>query len=38
VSAVILALLVVVHRKYGTSDVSELVKREQDKEQEEAEE
>ncbi|MCW4045451.1 MAG: NADH-quinone oxidoreductase subunit K [Candidatus Bathyarchaeota archaeon] len=37
VSAVILGLLVVVQRKYGTSDIGELVKSEQSKEQEEAE-
>ena len=34
VSAVILALLVIVHRKYGTSDVGELVQREQIPEEE----
>jgi NADH:ubiquinone oxidoreductase subunit K len=33
VSAVILALLVIVHRKYGTSDIGELVKMEQRKEE-----
>ena len=38
VSAIILALLVIVHRKYGTSDVGELVKHEESKEEEEAEE
>jgi len=38
VSAVILALLVVVHKKYGTSDIGALVKLEQGKEQKEAEE
>jgi NADH-quinone oxidoreductase subunit K len=37
VSAVILALLVVVHKKYGTSDISELVKMDQ-REQESEEE
>lgn len=37
VSAVILALLVVVHKKYGTSDIGTLVKLEQGKEQKEAE-
>ena len=37
VSAVILALLVIVHRKYGTSDVGELVKREELSEEEEVE-
>lgn len=35
VSAVILALLLIVHRKYGTSDVGELVKMEQSKEERE---
>jgi NADH:ubiquinone oxidoreductase subunit K len=35
VSAVILALLVVVHRKYGTSDIGELVKMERGKEERE---
>jgi NADH:ubiquinone oxidoreductase subunit K len=37
VSAVILALLVVVHKKYGTSDIGELVKMEQGKEEREGE-
>lgn len=37
VSAVILALLVVVHKKYGISDISELVKIEPTKEETEAE-
>ena len=37
VSAVILALLVVVHKKYGVSDISELVKIEPTKEETEAE-
>jgi NADH:ubiquinone oxidoreductase subunit K len=35
VSAVILALLVIVHKKYHVSDVGELVKMEQDKEERE---
>ena len=35
VSAVILALLVVVHKKYGTSDIGELVKTERGKEERE---
>jgi NADH:ubiquinone oxidoreductase subunit K len=35
VSAVILALLVVVHKKYGTSDIGELVKIERGKEERE---
>jgi NADH:ubiquinone oxidoreductase subunit K len=35
VSGVILALLVVVHKKYGTSDIGDLVKIEQEKEKEE---
>jgi NADH:ubiquinone oxidoreductase subunit K len=35
VSAVILALLVIVHKKYGTSDIGELVRMEQDKEERE---
>jgi NADH-quinone oxidoreductase subunit K len=35
VSAVILALLVVVHKKYGTSDIGELGKKERSKEQRE---
>ena len=35
VSAVILALLIVVHKKYGVSDVGELVKMEQSKEERE---
>jgi NADH-quinone oxidoreductase subunit K len=33
VSAIILALLVIVHKKYGTSDIGELVKMEQRKEE-----
>jgi NADH:ubiquinone oxidoreductase subunit K len=33
VSGVILALLVVVHKKYGTSDIGDLVKLEQEKEE-----
>ena len=33
VSGVILALLVVVHKKYGTSDIGDLVKIEQEKEE-----
>ena len=37
VSAVILALLVVVHKKYGISDISELVKTEERKEETEVE-
>jgi NADH:ubiquinone oxidoreductase subunit K len=37
VSAVILALLVVVHKKYGVSDISELVKIENEKEESEVE-
>jgi NADH:ubiquinone oxidoreductase subunit K len=37
VSAVILALLVIVHKKYGTSDIGALTKLEQGKEQQEAE-
>ena len=37
VSAVILALLVVVHKKYGISDISELVKTEETKEESEVE-
>ena len=37
VSAVILALLVVVHKKYGISDIGELVKMEERKEESEAE-
>jgi NADH:ubiquinone oxidoreductase subunit K len=37
VSAVILALLVIVHRKYGTSDIGELVKMEREKEEREVE-
>jgi multisubunit Na+/H+ antiporter MnhC subunit len=37
VSGVILALLVIVSKKYGTSDIGELVKIEQRKEEEEAE-
>jgi NADH-quinone oxidoreductase subunit K len=37
VSAVILALLVVVHKKYGTSDVGALLKMEQDKKEGEVE-
>jgi hypothetical protein len=32
VSAVILALLLIVHKKYGVSDIGELVKMEQGKE------
>jgi NADH-quinone oxidoreductase subunit K len=35
VSAVILALLVIVHKKYGTSDIGELVKMERGKEESE---
>jgi NADH-quinone oxidoreductase subunit K len=35
VSAVILALLVIVHKKYGTSDIGELVKMERSKEERE---
>jgi NADH:ubiquinone oxidoreductase subunit K len=35
VSAVILALLVIVHKKYGTSDIGELVKMERDEEERE---
>jgi NADH-quinone oxidoreductase subunit K len=35
VSAVILALLLIVHKKYGVSDIGELVKMEQDKEERE---
>ena len=35
VSAVILALLVIVHKKYGTSDIGELVKMELGKEERE---
>jgi NADH:ubiquinone oxidoreductase subunit K len=34
VSAVILALLVIVHKKYGVSDISELVKIDKEKESE----
>jgi NADH:ubiquinone oxidoreductase subunit K len=34
VSAVILALLVVVHKKYGTSDIGDLVKIEENKKEE----
>ena len=34
VSAVILALLVIVHKKYGTSDINELVNVEENKESE----
>ena len=37
VSAVILALLVIVHKKYGISDISELVKMEEQKEETEVE-
>jgi NADH-quinone oxidoreductase subunit K len=37
VSAVILALLVIVHKKYGTSDIGELVKMEREKEEREVE-
>ncbi len=37
VSAVILALLVLVHKKYGVSDISELVKIDENKEENEAE-
>ena len=37
VSAVILALLVVVHKKYGVSDISELVKIDEGKEENEVE-
>ena len=37
VSAVILALLVIVHKKYGTSDIGELVKMEQGKKESEGE-
>jgi NADH:ubiquinone oxidoreductase subunit K len=37
VSAVILALLVVVHKKYGTSDIGELVKMERGKGEREGE-
>jgi hypothetical protein len=37
VSGVILALLVVVHKKYGTSDIGDLVKIEQAKEESEVE-
>jgi NADH:ubiquinone oxidoreductase subunit K len=37
VSAVILALLVIVHKKYGISDISELGKAEEPKEESEAE-
>ena len=37
VSAVILALLVVVHKKYGTSDIGALLKMEQDKKESEVE-
>jgi hypothetical protein len=37
VSAVILALLVIVSRKYGTSDIGELVKMEQGKKEGEVE-
>ena len=37
VSAVILALLVVVHKKYGTSDIGALLKMEQDKKEGEVE-
>ncbi len=37
VSAVILALLVIVHKKYGVSDISELVKIETTKEEDEVE-
>jgi NADH:ubiquinone oxidoreductase subunit K len=37
VSAVILALLVVVHKKYGTSDIGELVKMERSKGEREGE-
>jgi NADH:ubiquinone oxidoreductase subunit K len=35
VSAIILALLVVVHKKYGTSDIGDLVKMERGKEERE---
>lgn len=35
VSAVILALLLIVHKKYGVSDIGELVKMEQSKEERE---
>jgi NADH-quinone oxidoreductase subunit K len=35
VSAIILALLVIVHKKYGTSDIGELVKMEQSEEERE---
>jgi len=37
VGAVILALLVIVHKKYGTSDIGELVKMEQGKKEGEVE-
>jgi NADH:ubiquinone oxidoreductase subunit K len=37
VSAVILALLVVVHKKYGTSDISEIAKLGEDKNETEVE-
>ena len=37
VSAVILALLVIVHKKYGTSDIGALMKMEQDKKEGEVE-
>jgi NADH:ubiquinone oxidoreductase subunit K len=37
VSAVILALLVIVHKKYGVSDISELVKIDEGKEESEVE-
>ncbi len=37
VSAVILALLVLVHKKYGVSDISELVKIDEGKEENEVE-
>lgn len=37
VSAVILALLVIAHKKYGTSDIGELVKMEQGKKEGEVE-
>lgn len=38
VSAVILALLVIVHKKYGVSDISDLVKIEEGKKESEVEE
>jgi NADH:ubiquinone oxidoreductase subunit K len=38
ISAIVLALLVLVHKKYGVSDISELVKIENLKEESEVEE